>query len=57
MYYIRTERQDELVGSSRQDPMLFETRREARQYADEIFDSIPSKYGRLIVSEWRGVPA
>jgi hypothetical protein len=48
-YYIRTERLRDTVGDTN-GPRLFDSRAEARAFADEIFESIPSKYGRLIVS-------
>lgn len=54
-YYIRTQRGDEMVGRSRLDPELFDTRKAARARADELEPSTPSKYGRLIVSEWKGM--
>lgn len=50
-FYIRTERQDTYVGSEGH-PEVFESRREARARADELDDLTPSRYGRLIVSEY-----
>ena len=56
MFYIRTQYLDEMVGRSRLAPELFATRAEARRRADELADATPSKYGRLIVSEWHSTP-
>lgn len=52
VYYIRTQRQNAYVGGEG-SPELFDTRKAARERADELADSTPSSYGRLIVSEWK----
>lgn len=48
-FYIRTQRQNTYVGGENA-PEVFATRSEARARADELKDSTPSSYGRLIVS-------
>lgn len=52
-YYIRTQRLGAYVGGDG-SPELFASRSEARRRADSLRTSTPSKYGRLIVSEYRG---
>lgn len=51
-YYIKTQRGNGIVGRSRTNPELFDTRAEARARANALTPSLPSKYGRLIVSRY-----